>query len=92
LQTKNKLITSREMHALEVNVEYYGVSMLQLMENAGSGIAREVAARVPVGRRVAVFGGLGINDAAGDFAASELGFNLVATDLADWIPNVFDDR
>jgi NAD(P)H-hydrate epimerase len=32
-----------------------------------------------------------VNGAAGDFAASELGFHLVATDLIDWIPKVFDD-
>ncbi len=32
-----------------------------------------------------------VNGAAGDFAASELGFHMVATDIIDWIPKVFDD-
>ncbi|MGA3111212.1 MAG: NAD(P)H-hydrate dehydratase, partial [Candidatus Bathyarchaeia archaeon] len=32
-----------------------------------------------------------VNGAAGDFAANELGFHLVATDIIDWIPGVFED-
>ena len=32
-------ILSREMHALEVNAEYFGISLLQLMETAGHNVA-----------------------------------------------------
>lgn len=35
--------------------------------------------------------GVFVNGAAGDFVASEIGFHLVATDLLEWIPHVFDD-
>jgi NAD(P)H-hydrate epimerase len=60
------------MRALEANAEYYGVSMLQLMENAGSSVAREVVERFPVGKRVAVFCGLGGNGGDGFVAARHL--------------------
>lgn len=39
-------ISSREMRALEINAEYFGISLLQLMENAGRNIANEVAANL----------------------------------------------
>jgi hydroxyethylthiazole kinase-like uncharacterized protein yjeF len=39
----------------------------------------------------AAVAGAFVNGAAGDFAASELGFHLVATDIIDWIPRVLDD-
>jgi NAD(P)H-hydrate epimerase len=39
----------------------------------------------------AAVAGAFVNGAAGNLAASELGFHLVATDLIDWIPRVFDD-
>jgi len=39
----------------------------------------------------AAVAGAFINGAAGDFAANELGFHLVATDLIDWIPQIFED-
>jgi len=48
MREKNKnaaAITSREMRALEVNAEYFGVSLLQLMENAGRNVALETASR-----------------------------------------------
>jgi NAD(P)H-hydrate repair Nnr-like enzyme with NAD(P)H-hydrate dehydratase domain len=32
-----------------------------------------------------------VNGAAGDFVASEIGFHMVATDIINWIPRVFDD-
>ena len=62
---KSPLITSREMRALEINAEYFGISLLQLMENAGHNIAAEVAARFPKGRRVVIFCGLGGNGGDG---------------------------
>jgi len=66
-------ITSREMRALEVNSEYFGVSRLQLMENAGRAVAMEIASRfTPVKARVAVFCGLGGNGGDGFVAARHL--------------------
>ncbi len=79
MQTKNEPITSREMRALEANAEYYGVSLLQLMENAGNNVAREVIARFPVGKKVVVFCGLGGNGGDGFVAARHLlaaGYNV----------------
>ncbi|MGA3112764.1 MAG: NAD(P)H-hydrate epimerase, partial [Candidatus Bathyarchaeia archaeon] len=67
-----KPITSREMRSLEANAEYYGVSMLQLMENAGSSVAQEVIARFPKSKKIAVFCGLGGNGGDGFVAARHL--------------------
>ena len=39
----------------------------------------------------AAVAGAFVNGAAGDFVAGELGFHMVATDIIDWIPQVFDD-
>jgi len=66
-------ITSREMHALELNSEYFGVSRLQLMENAGQGVAAEIASRFkPDKTKIAVFCGLGGNGGDGFVAARHL--------------------
>ncbi len=60
------MITSREMRALEMNSEYFGVSRLQLMENAGKSVADEIASRFKSARtRVAVFCGPGGNGGDG---------------------------
>ena len=76
----SRAISSREMRALEINAEYFGVSPLQLMENAGRNVAVEIASRFPKGRRVAVFCGLGGNGGDGFVAARHLlsmGFKVV---------------
>lgn len=66
-------ITSREMHALEINAEYFGVSRLQLMENAGHSIASEISARFqPKKTHVAIFCGLGGNGGDGFVATRHL--------------------
>src|SRR3990170_1744872 len=65
-------ITSREMRALEVNAEYFGVSLLQLMENAGRSVALEIAAHFPAEKKIAVFCGLGGNGGDGFVAARHL--------------------
>jgi len=66
-------LTSREMLALELNSEYFGVSKLQLMENAGRSVAEEVANRFkPDKTRVTVFCGLGGNGGDGFVAARHL--------------------
>ena len=72
-------ITSREMRALELNAEYFGVSQLQLMENAGHNIALEIASRFKPDKSVAIFCGLGGNGGDGFVAArhlSSLGFKV----------------
>ena len=67
------MITSREMHALELNAEYFGISRLQLMENAGKAVADEIASRFdPEKARIAVFSGLGGNGGDGFAAARHL--------------------
>jgi len=67
------MITSREMRALEMNSEYYGVSRLQLMENAGRRVVDEIASRFePKNARVAVFCGSGGNGGDGFVAARHL--------------------
>src|SRR4030067_1621852 len=68
----SRAIASREMRALEINAEYFGVSLLQLMENAGRNVAVEIASRFPKGRKVAVFCGLGGNGGDGFVAARHL--------------------
>jgi len=67
------MITSREMRALELNSEYFGVSRLQLMENAGCSVVSEIASRfTPERARVVVFCGLGGNGGDGFVAARHL--------------------
>ena len=79
MHTKSStFITSREMRALETNAEYYGISLLQLMENAGRNIAQEVISRLPKGK-IAIFCGLGGNGGDGFVAARHLltaGYNV----------------
>jgi hydroxyethylthiazole kinase-like uncharacterized protein yjeF len=75
MQAKKKnaeVITSREMRALEVNAEYFGVSLLQLMENAGRNVALEIASRFPKEQKIAIFCGLGGNGGDGFVAARHL--------------------
>ena len=74
-------ITSREMRALELNAEYFGVSRLQLMENAGRNVALEVASRFKPEKSVAIFCGLGGNGGDGFVAArhlSSMGYKVTA--------------
>ncbi|UCF45186.1 MAG: NAD(P)H-hydrate dehydratase [Candidatus Bathyarchaeota archaeon] len=66
------IITSREMRALEVNAEYFGVSLLQLMENAGRNVALEIASRFTREQKIAIFCGLGGNGGDGFVAARHL--------------------
>ena len=70
---KVDVITTKEMQALEMNAEYFGISRLQLMENAGRNVAVEVSSRFrPKDARVAVFCGLGGNGGDGFVAARHL--------------------
>lgn len=73
-------ITSEEMAALDENCEFFGLSRLQLMENAGAAVAREVRAVVNGGRgrgggdksKIIVFAGRGNNGGDGFVAARHL--------------------
>ncbi len=65
-------VSTGEMTALELNSEYFGVSTLQLMENAGSAVAREIAKRFRAGSSVTVFAGTGRNGGDGMVAARHL--------------------
>jgi hydroxyethylthiazole kinase-like uncharacterized protein yjeF len=75
MQTKKKkaeAITSREMRALEVNAEYFGISLLQLMENAGRNVADQIGSQFSSKQKVAIFCGLGGNGGDGFVAARHL--------------------
>ncbi|WP_456368539.1 NAD(P)H-hydrate dehydratase [Geoglobus sp.] len=61
-------ITSAEMAALDLNCEYFGLSRLQLMENAGKSIADEILKRFSRGK-VVIFAGSGNNGGDGFVAA-----------------------
>lgn len=65
-------ITSREMRALEVNAEYYGINLLQLMENAGQKIAQQITLCFSPNKTVLFFCGLGGNGGDGFVAARHL--------------------
>lgn len=73
-------VSRKEIAALEMNAEYFGVSKIQMMENAGSFIASEVLSRFkPTGTRVVVFAGTGGNGGDGLVAArhlASLGFKV----------------
>ncbi|KON32073.1 hypothetical protein AC477_03435, partial [miscellaneous Crenarchaeota group-1 archaeon SG8-32-1] len=69
----NETVTSREMRAIETNAEYYGISLLQLMETAGRNVAEEIASRFnPKETKVAIFCGSGGNGGDGFVAARYL--------------------
>jgi ADP-dependent NAD(P)H-hydrate dehydratase / NAD(P)H-hydrate epimerase len=77
MQPKSKIpngnsITSREMRAQEINAEYFGVSLLQLMENAGRSVAQETISRFQKNKKAAIFCGLGGNAGDGFVAARHL--------------------
>jgi len=74
------LITSQEMRALELNAVYFGVSRLQLMENAGHNVALGIASRFKPDKSVAIFCGLGGNGGDGFVIARHLsstGFKVI---------------
>ncbi|MDI6691240.1 MAG: NAD(P)H-hydrate epimerase, partial [Candidatus Bathyarchaeota archaeon] len=80
IEKSENSITSREMRALELNSEYFGVSRLQLMENAGRNVALEIASKFQPEKSVAVFCGLGGNGGDGFVVArhlSSLGFKVI---------------
>ena len=88
---QEKFISSREMRALETNAEYFGISLLQLMENAGRNIAEEIGSRFNKDRRILIICGLGGNGGDGFVAARHLlslGFYKVAVVLVGKAENI----
>jgi len=68
-----RTVTSIEMTAEELNARYLGVTELQLMENAGAEVAREVASRFTPGHdTIMVLSGTGGNGGDGFVAARHL--------------------
>ncbi len=65
-------INTMQMRILERNAEYLGVSLTQLMENAGAAVAREIRKRFTPSKSVAVYAGLGGNGGDGMVAARHL--------------------
>ncbi|NWG11229.1 NAD(P)H-hydrate dehydratase [Candidatus Bathyarchaeota archaeon] len=89
----SEVITSREMRALEFNAEYFGVSRVQLMENAGGNTAVEIASRFKPDKSIAIFCGLGGNGGDGFVAArhlSTMGFRVTVI-LAGKAQDIMDD-
>ena len=64
-------ISSRDMQILDINCEYFGLSRLQLMENAGKALADEISRRFEYGK-VVIFAGPGNNGGDGFVAARHL--------------------
>jgi len=71
-KNQNSIISSSEMHALETNAQYYGINLLQLMENAGRNVAQETISRFPKENKIIIFCGLGGNGGDGFVAARHL--------------------
>lgn len=67
------------MKELEVGAAKYGLEVKDLMENAGSGVARFVEARYPTARRVCVVCGGGNNGGDGLVAARHLASRFEVT-------------
>ena len=71
-----RIISAEEMQALDSNCRYFGLLPLQLMENAGAALAREVMARGS-GKRIKIVAGRGNNGGDAFVAARHLvGFDV----------------
>jgi ADP-dependent NAD(P)H-hydrate dehydratase / NAD(P)H-hydrate epimerase len=73
-----KLISPDEMAAIDANCRYFGLLPLQLMENAGAALAKEVKAKAAVGgKKIAIVAGKGNNGGDAFAAARHLeGFDV----------------
>ncbi len=71
-----RIISAEEMTALDTNCRYFGLLPLQLMENAGGAVAREVMAKAK-GKKIAIVAGRGNNGGDAFVAARHLmGFDV----------------
>lgn len=66
------VITAEEVTIIDKNSEELGVSVLQLMENAGAGAARLIADNYPKAKKIAIFCGVGNNGGDGFVVARHL--------------------
>jgi hydroxyethylthiazole kinase-like uncharacterized protein yjeF len=66
-----RIISAEEMQALDSNCRYFGLLPLQLMENAGAALAREVMAQSS-GKRIKIVAGRGNNGGDAFVAARHL--------------------
>ena len=71
-RTNKPLIPSAEMRSLELNAQYYGISRLQLMENAGKAVAEEITSRIKSITSITLYCGLGGKGGDGFVAARHL--------------------
>ena len=70
------VISTEDMKSLDANCRYFGLLPLQLMENAGAALAREIMARAG-GKRIVVVAGRGNNGGDAFVAARHLaGFDV----------------
>lgn len=71
-----RMISWEEMQAVDANCQYFGLLPLQLMENAGAALAREIS-RLSPGKRIAIVAGRGNNGGDAFAAARHLaGFDI----------------
>ncbi len=77
-----KLVTAKEMQQVDRSaIEGYGIPSLELMENAGRGIAQRMEAYVRPGMKVSIFCGKGNNGGDGFVVARYLRDNDVDVEL-----------
>ncbi|MDR1993135.1 MAG: NAD(P)H-hydrate dehydratase [Nitrososphaerota archaeon] len=72
MQSQNNFISSREMRAIEINAEYFGIQLLQLMEIAGRNVSQEITTRFPKDKNIIIICGLGGNGGDGFVTARHL--------------------
>ncbi len=66
-------ITTKEMQALEINSDYYGISTFELMDNAGTNIAKEIIDQEEIkSKHICAICGSGNNGGDGYVAAEHL--------------------
>ncbi|WP_148883800.1 NAD(P)H-hydrate dehydratase [Thermococcus aciditolerans] len=63
-----------DVYIWDINAKWLGITPYQLMENAGSGVARTIEERFGKGLKIAVFSGTGNNGGDGFVAARHLSF------------------
>ncbi len=59
-----------DVYIWDINAKWLGISPVQLMENAGAGVARVIEERLGKGLKVAVFSGTGNNGGGDGFVAT----------------------
>jgi len=68
-----------DVYVWDINAKWLGISPFQLMENAGSGVAKTIEERFGKGLRIAVFSGTGNNGGDGFVTARHLSFDNEVT-------------